>query len=77
GGLMGRLARLHVHTIVPAVGGAISGAAEYRYLQGSIAAFPPPDEFAAMMGAAGIEVLAALPLTFGAACLFVGAPRGA
>jgi demethylmenaquinone methyltransferase/2-methoxy-6-polyprenyl-1,4-benzoquinol methylase len=77
GGLMGRLARLHIHTLVPAVGGAISGAAEYRYLQGSIAAFPPPDEFAARMRAEGLRVLEVTPLTFGVACLFVATPEGA
>ena len=77
GGLMGRLARLHIHTLVPAVGGALSGAAEYRYLQGSIAVFPPPDEFAAMMRTAGLRVLEVQPLTFGVACLFVATPEGA
>jgi demethylmenaquinone methyltransferase/2-methoxy-6-polyprenyl-1,4-benzoquinol methylase len=76
GGLMGKLARLHIHTLVPIVGGMLSGAVEYRYLQDSIAAFPPPDEFAAMMRGAGLRVLEVQPLTFGVACLFVATPEG-
>src|SRR5262249_29476093 len=58
-GPLGALARFHIHTVVPAIGGALSGAKEYSYLQRSIAAFPPSDEFAAMMEAAGLEVLRA------------------
>ncbi|HUH04461.1 MAG TPA: class I SAM-dependent methyltransferase, partial [Kofleriaceae bacterium] len=70
-GWMGSLARLHVHVIVPRVGALLSGSREYRYLQQSVAAFPPADEFAAMMGEAGI---AATPraLAFGACHLYAG-----
>jgi demethylmenaquinone methyltransferase/2-methoxy-6-polyprenyl-1,4-benzoquinol methylase len=53
GGVMSVLARAHVHGIVPAVGGLLSGKREYAYLQASIAAFPKPDAFAAMMKEAG------------------------
>lgn len=77
GRVLGRLARLHVHTLVPLVGAALSGATEYSYLQDSIARFPPPDEFAAQMTAAGLRVLEVHPLTFGAACLFVATPAAA
>jgi demethylmenaquinone methyltransferase/2-methoxy-6-polyprenyl-1,4-benzoquinol methylase len=73
-GLMGTLARTYVHGIVPAVGAVLSGAKEYRYLQRSIAAFPPPDEFARTMEGAGLSVLTVSPLTFGVACLFVATP---
>jgi demethylmenaquinone methyltransferase/2-methoxy-6-polyprenyl-1,4-benzoquinol methylase len=73
-GLLGPLARFHIHTVVPRLGAWLSGAREYRYLQASIAAFPPADEFAAMMRAAGLAVLEVIPLTFGVAHLYVGTP---
>lgn len=72
GGFMGTMARLHVHTIVPFVGGLLSGSQEYRYLQKSIAAFPPADEFGRLMRRAGWEVARIEPLTFGVAHLYVG-----
>jgi demethylmenaquinone methyltransferase/2-methoxy-6-polyprenyl-1,4-benzoquinol methylase len=74
-GLLGPLARFHVHKVVPFVGAALSGSKEYSYLQASIAAFPTPEEFATQMGAAGLEVLRVEPQTFGVACLFVATPR--
>jgi demethylmenaquinone methyltransferase/2-methoxy-6-polyprenyl-1,4-benzoquinol methylase len=61
---------------VPWLGGVISGASEYRYLQRSIAAFPPPEEFAEQMRAEGLEVLRVEALTLGVACLFVATPAG-
>jgi demethylmenaquinone methyltransferase/2-methoxy-6-polyprenyl-1,4-benzoquinol methylase len=76
-GLLGPLARFHVRSVVPAVGALLSGAKEYRYLQQSIAAFPAPDQFAALMREAGLEVLELRPLTFGVCQLFVGTPRAA
>ena len=75
GGIWGPLARFHVHTVVPWVGSLLSGAKEYRYLQQSIAAFPPPDQFAALMNDAGLDVIDVIPLTFGVAHLFVATPR--
>jgi len=74
GGLLGPLARLHVHQIVPWIGGVISGAREYRYLQRSIAAFPPPTVFADLMKENGIRVQRVDPLTFGVCHLYVGTP---
>ena len=75
-GTRAKLARFHIHEVVPRVGALISGGGgEYSYLQRSIAAFPAPDAFAAMMEEAGIEVLEVAPLTFGVVCLFVGTPR--
>jgi demethylmenaquinone methyltransferase/2-methoxy-6-polyprenyl-1,4-benzoquinol methylase len=73
-GILGPLARLHVHQIVPWVGGLLSGAREYRYLQKSIAAFPPPSEFARLMEDSGMRVQSVEPLTFGACHLYVGTP---
>ena len=75
-GTLAKLARFHIHEIVPRVGGMISGGGgEYAYLQRSIAAFPAPAVFAAQMDEAGIEVIEVAPLTFGVVCLFVGTPR--
>ncbi len=75
-GILGPLARFHVHTVVPRLGALLSGAREYRYLQTSIEAFPPPDEFAALMEESGISVIEVKPLTFGVCCLYVGTPAG-
>jgi demethylmenaquinone methyltransferase/2-methoxy-6-polyprenyl-1,4-benzoquinol methylase len=76
-GVLGPLARFHVHSVVPFLGGLISGSREYRYLQQSIAAFPPAEEFAAVMQGAGLDVLETRPLTFGVATLYVAEPRRA
>jgi len=74
GGLLGPLARFHVHTVVPWLGSLLSGAKQYRYLQSSIAAFPPADEFAKTMQVAGLRVLEVRSLTFGVAHLYVATP---
>jgi demethylmenaquinone methyltransferase/2-methoxy-6-polyprenyl-1,4-benzoquinol methylase len=71
-GLLGRLARFHVRVIVPRIGALLSGSREYRYLQESIAAFPTPQKFTAMMEEAGIRDTGCRSLSFGACCLFVG-----
>lgn len=72
-GVLGPFARLHVHTLVPAIGAVISGRhKEYNYLQNSIAAFPTPDVFSKMMEDAGLVDVTATPLTFSACVLFVG-----
>ena len=75
GGLLGPLARFHVHSVVPWLGGLISGSREYRYLQRSIAAFPPSEEFAQTMTDAGLAVLETRALTFGVSNLYVAEPR--
>ena len=60
------------------LGALLSGAPEYRYLQRSIAAFPPAAEFAERMGAAGLIAEAPQALTFGVCHLYVGErPEGA
>lgn len=76
-GPMGALARFYVNGIVPRIGGALSGKQEYRYLQQSIAAFPPAEEFADLMRNAGLTVTEVTPLMFGAAVLFVATPASA
>ncbi len=70
-GLLASLARFHVHTVVPWLGALLSGAHEYRYLQRSIATFPPPEEFAAMLSRAGLDPVPPHALTFGAVHLYV------
>ncbi len=72
GGALASFARAWVRHVVPALGAALSGSAEYRYLQRSIEAFPPPDVFAATMRDAGLQRVDVRPLGLGACCLFVG-----
>jgi len=74
GGVLGPLARFHVHSVVPAVGALLSGAKEYQYLQKSIAAFPPAAQFEALMTEAGLRIVSSTALTFGVCHLYVGEP---
>jgi demethylmenaquinone methyltransferase/2-methoxy-6-polyprenyl-1,4-benzoquinol methylase len=76
-GLLAAMARFHIHSVVPRLGGALSGSKEYAYLQRSIAAFPAPEVFAATMSESGLTVIEVAPLSFGAVCLFVATPRRA
>ena len=73
-GWLSPIARFHVRKVIPRLGGMLSGSKEYRYLQESIAAFPPANEFAELMSESGLNVLDAKPLTFGACTLFVAQP---
>jgi demethylmenaquinone methyltransferase/2-methoxy-6-polyprenyl-1,4-benzoquinol methylase len=75
-GALASLARFHVHTLVPRVGAFLSRAPEYRYLEQSIAAFPPAEEFGALMERSGLAVREIVSLTFGVCHLYVGQPRG-
>ncbi len=74
-GLIGPLARFHIHTVVPYVGALLSGRREYHYLQRSIAAFPPPDEFTRRIVAAGLDTVETRALTFGVCHLYVAEAR--
>lgn len=76
-GLLARAARFHTRHVVPRLGALLSGAREYRYLQRSIAAFPPSQEFAAVMERAGLRMLELQPLTFGVCTLYVATPSEA
>ena len=69
---MSGLARFHVRHVVPRLGAWLSGAAEYRYLQQSMAAFPQPNVFVEMMETAGLSLVSHKRFAFGAAHLFVG-----
>jgi demethylmenaquinone methyltransferase / 2-methoxy-6-polyprenyl-1,4-benzoquinol methylase len=74
-GWMASAARFHTHHLVPRIGALLSGKREYAYLQKSVAAFPPPSEFADIMRGAGLDVIDVIPLTFGACTLFVATPK--
>lgn len=54
-GWLAPLARWHVQRVVPALGAWLSGAPEYRYLQRSMAAFPAPGAFLALLEQAGLR----------------------
>jgi len=73
-GMFAAAARIHTHHVVPRLGAWLSGAREYRYLQASVAAFPPPAEFADLMRASGLDVLEVRPLTFGVCTLYLATP---
>jgi demethylmenaquinone methyltransferase/2-methoxy-6-polyprenyl-1,4-benzoquinol methylase len=76
-GVLARAARFHTHHVVPRIGALLGGAREYRYLQTSVAAFPPAEEFAALMRTCGLDVLEVTPLTFGVCTLYLASPREA
>ena len=76
-GLLARAARFHTRHVVPRLGALLSGAREYRYLQRSIAAFPPSAEFARVMAQAGLRVIDVAALTFGVCTLYVATPAEA
>lgn len=72
GGILGPFARFYLHAVVPRIGALLSGSPnEYRYLQESIADFPPPEQFAQKMRDAGLEVVEVIPLMFGVAHLYI------
>jgi demethylmenaquinone methyltransferase/2-methoxy-6-polyprenyl-1,4-benzoquinol methylase len=70
-GVMAPFARFHIHQVVPRIGALIAGDSAYRYLEKSIAAFPPPDAFAAMLESAGLRFEQHVSYCFGAANLFI------
>ncbi|MEE2834982.1 MAG: ubiquinone/menaquinone biosynthesis methyltransferase [Myxococcota bacterium] len=71
-GVLAPFARFHVHHVVPRLGALLSGAKEYRYLQTSVAAFPPSDEFADLMREAGCTSVTVKPFLAGVAHLYIG-----
>jgi demethylmenaquinone methyltransferase/2-methoxy-6-polyprenyl-1,4-benzoquinol methylase len=75
-GWLSPIARFHVRKVIPRLGAVLSGSREYKYLQESIAAFPPASEFAEQMRSCGLNVLEVRHLTFGACTLFVAEPQG-
>ena len=74
GGLIAPFSRAWCRHAVPLIGALLSGSREYRYLQSSVAAFPPADEFSEVMGANGLSVIETVPMGMGACTLFVAQP---
>lgn len=70
-------ARFHLRVLVPRIGALLARAPEYRYLQESVKAFPPPRRFGEIMESSGLQVQQIRPLLFGVAHLFVAAPHAA
>jgi demethylmenaquinone methyltransferase/2-methoxy-6-polyprenyl-1,4-benzoquinol methylase len=59
--------------VLPRIGRMISGhSGAYSYLPASVGAFPPPDEFAAILSRSGFEQVKAIPLTGGIVFLYTG-----
>jgi demethylmenaquinone methyltransferase/2-methoxy-6-polyprenyl-1,4-benzoquinol methylase len=75
-GPLAHAVRFHIRQVVPRLGALLSGASEYRYLQRSVAAFPAPARFAAMMEGAGLAMDPPRSLGFGAAQLYRGRVKG-
>ena len=64
---------LYSFNVIPALGRSVAGDAEaYRYLVESIRRFPKPNDFAAMIAAAGFRRVGAQPLTGGIVALHSG-----
>ena len=73
-GAFGALFRAYSSTVMPAVGGFLTGnRAAYEYLPRTAAKFPAGDRFVELMDEAGsFETSSAHPLTFGTAFVYVG-----
>ncbi|RMF74479.1 MAG: ubiquinone/menaquinone biosynthesis methyltransferase [Acidobacteria bacterium] len=74
-GLLASVARAWTRRAVPAIGATLSGAAEYRYLQRSVAAFPDPVSFGEQMARCGLSPVSIRSLGFGACGLIVATPQ--
>ncbi|KFE70358.1 2-heptaprenyl-1,4-naphthoquinone methyltransferase [Hyalangium minutum] len=76
-GLFGALFRVYAKTIMPALGGLLTGnRTAYEYLPRTAAAFPSGDAFLALMDQAGAyHERVAHPLTFGTSYVYVGTVR--
>jgi demethylmenaquinone methyltransferase/2-methoxy-6-polyprenyl-1,4-benzoquinol methylase len=74
GGWFGAVFRLYSRTLMPWIGGLLSGNREaYQYLPRTAAQFPAGERFLALMDqAGGFRSRRALPLTFGTAYVYVG-----
>ena len=72
-GLLGTLYRFYFGRLVPWIGGVISGdPGAYSYLPASVAVFPTPEAFGALMEKAGFAAVSWRPLTGGIATLHRG-----
>ncbi len=72
-GFLGRVYRFYFGSVLPWIGGVISGKPEaYRYLPNSVARFPEPERLAEMMRAAGFAKVRWRLLSGGIAAVHVG-----
>jgi demethylmenaquinone methyltransferase/2-methoxy-6-polyprenyl-1,4-benzoquinol methylase len=75
-GALGSLYRFYFGRVLPRIGGLVSGnAGAYRYLPDSVARFPSPAAFCALLEQAGFVRLRQRPLTAGIAHLYRGERR--
>ena len=73
GGLVGSTYRLYLRTLLPAVGGALSGEpSAYRYLSDTVDSYRTPDELRAMASAAGWTQIRFIPLAAGTVGILSG-----
>jgi demethylmenaquinone methyltransferase/2-methoxy-6-polyprenyl-1,4-benzoquinol methylase len=72
-GLLGPFYRFYFSRVLPRIGGLLSGdPGAYAYLPASVARFPEPPAFAALMKECGFDGVGARPLSGGIAHLYVG-----
>jgi demethylmenaquinone methyltransferase/2-methoxy-6-polyprenyl-1,4-benzoquinol methylase len=72
-GALGALYRLYFGRVLPRIGGLVSGdPGAYAYLPASVARFPTPESFAALMRDAGFEGVSVQALTAGIAYVYSG-----
>jgi demethylmenaquinone methyltransferase / 2-methoxy-6-polyprenyl-1,4-benzoquinol methylase len=72
-GLLGPLYRFYFGQVLPRIGGLLSGdPGAYSYLPASVARFPSPEAFGALMRASGFEQVTATALTAGIAYVYGG-----
>jgi demethylmenaquinone methyltransferase/2-methoxy-6-polyprenyl-1,4-benzoquinol methylase len=75
-GTAGALFGLYFRHVLPRIGGLVSGdRSAYAYLPASVARFPEPEAFAALMRRAGFDGVEQERLTLGIAWLFRGEKR--
>jgi demethylmenaquinone methyltransferase/2-methoxy-6-polyprenyl-1,4-benzoquinol methylase len=73
GGLLGKFYDVYFKSLLPKIGGLISGVkSAYSYLPASVARFPAPPEMLVRMQNAGLREVSWTPYTFGIAGLFRG-----
>jgi demethylmenaquinone methyltransferase / 2-methoxy-6-polyprenyl-1,4-benzoquinol methylase len=72
-GVLGSAYRLYFRSVLPRLGGLVSGdGSAYAYLPASVARFPTPRDFGALMEKAGLREVTWRLLTGGIACLHRG-----
>jgi demethylmenaquinone methyltransferase/2-methoxy-6-polyprenyl-1,4-benzoquinol methylase len=72
-GVVGGAYRMYLRTLLPAVGGAISGdRAAYRYLSDTVDSYRTPDELSAMAAQAGWQNVRYIPLAMGTVGIVAG-----